>query len=363
MNKNSDIEELIPIMRCPSCKVHGSLEIKDGAYDFNISVPLSQKTIYCEPCNEHYPITDDLIPIMWSDNLKHAFSDIRQTHETNHKPDDAGSNISANIKVYNNISTDYSKYTRQSPVISTRIKNSVEKIFPDNKTGGLFHLDFACGPGHVLKWLKPFSFKQIGLDVSLANLRNVRNSTGCSVICGDACNMPFADDTFSLVTESSALHHILDWKSVITESCRICRERGGIIMDSEPSDIQMDWSPLAVAVFNARFPFYKVLSYFVKNKFVFRNTEQAKINLQAEIHHQPGTGIPLDVLKNTFNESGFEVQIITSPTAELNSRANPNWKSIFLNLLSARNPWNPNYGNFMAIATDYKHKSLIESHQ
>lgn len=134
-------------------------------------------------------------------------------------------------------------------------------------------------------------------------------------------------------------------------------------MDSEPSDIQMDWSPLAVAVFDARFPFYKVLSYFVKNKFVFRNTEQAKLNLQAEIHHQPGTGIPLDVLKNTFNESGFEVQIITSPTAELNSRANPNWKSIFLNLLSARNPWNPNYGNFMAIATDYKHKSLIESHQ
>ena len=255
MNKNTDIKELISIMRCPSCKVHGSLEIKDGAYDFNISVPLYHKTMFCEQCNEHYPITDDLIPIMWSDNLKHAFSDINQTDKTN----DACSNISANIKIYDSISTDYSKHTRQDSVIDTRIKNSVEKIFPDNKTEGLFHLDFACGPGHVLKWLKSFGFQQIGLDVSLANLRNVRKHTGCSIICGDACNMPFANDTFSLVTESSALHHILDWKSAINESCRICREPGGIIMDSEPSDMQMDWNSLAITVFNARFPFYKAL--------------------------------------------------------------------------------------------------------
>jgi hypothetical protein len=153
------------------------------------------------------------------------------------------------------------------------------------------------------------------------------------------------------VTESSALHHILDWKSVLTESGRICREPGGIIIDSEPSDMQMAWSKLAVTVFNARFPIYKALSYFIKDKYIFRNTEEAKLNLQAEIHHQPGTGFPMDALKNTIENCGFKINVIVSPTVELNSCANPNWKSIILNLLSARNPWNPNFGGFTAIAT------------
>jgi len=347
MNKHTNINELIPIMQCPSCKGHSTLKIKHGAYDFNISIPLYHKTIFCKQCNEHYPITDDLIPIMWSDNLKHAFSEINQTEIDS----DTDRNISANIRIYDDISTNYAKYTRQNPVISNRISSSVKKIFPDNKTEGLFHLDYACGPGHVLKWLKSFGFRQIGLDVSLVNLRNARKNTGCSVICGDACNMPFANETFNLVTESSALHHILHWKSALTESCRICRKPGGIIVDSEPSDMQMAWSALAVIVFNARFPFYKALSYFSKDKYIFRNTERAKLNLQAEIHHQPGKGFPLDVLKNTIENCGFKTNIIVSPTAELNSCANPSWKSIVLNLLSARNPWNPNYGNFIAIAT------------
>lgn len=347
MIRQRDIKELISIMRCPSCKAHDSLDIKDGTYEFNISVPLYSKTIYCTQCKEHYPITDDMIPIMWSEKLKHAFSEIVQSDGTS----DADVNIAANIEIYDDISTDYAKHTRRAPIIATRITNSVKRIFPDNKTEGLLHLDYACGPGHVLEWVKPFGFQQIGLDVSLANLRNARNSTGCAVVCGDACSMPFANETFNLVTESSGLHHILDWKSVLIESCRVCGEPGGIIVDSEPSASLVDWSPLAVAVLNARFPIYRALSYVSKDKYIFRDTAKAKLNLQAEIHHQPGTGFPLDILKDIIENGGFKVNIIVSPTVELTSHANPNWKNIVLSLLSARNPWNPIYGDFTAIAT------------
>lgn len=347
MYKQNNIKELISIMQCPSCKVRNSLKIKDGAYGFNISVPLCHKTIFCKQCNEHYPITDDQIPIMWSSSLKRAFSDIDQIEGTG----DTDMNISANVKIYDDISDNYQIYTRQNDDIGNRICNAVKTIFTDNKIEGLFHLDYACGPGHVIEWLKHFGFQQVGLDVSLVNLRNARKSTGCLVVCGDACNMPFANETFNIVTESSGLHHILDWKSALSESCRICRGPGGIIIDSEPSDMQMAWSKLSVAFFNARFPIYKVLNYFIKDKYIFRNTEKAKLNLEAEIHHQPGTGFPLDVLKNTIEGFSFRVKIVVSPTVELHSHANPNWKSIVLNLLSARNPWNPNYGSFTAIAT------------
>lgn len=222
-------------------------------------------------------------------------------------------------------------------------------IFRDNKTAGLLHLDYACGPGHVLGWLKIFGFKQVGLDVSLANLRNARRNTGCMVVCGDASNMPFSDEVFNLVTESSGLHHILDWKAVLSESCRVLDESGGLIIDSEPSDTQLAWSRLAVAVFNFRFPVYKLLSYFYKEKYMFRNIQQAKLNLKAEIHHQPGTGFPLSIVSDIIESAGLGVRIIESPSPDLRSVAKPNWKSILLNLLSGGNPWNPKYGSFTAI--------------
>jgi len=345
MNMN-DIEELASLMQCPSCKNCDSLQVKDGEHTFDISIPLSSKTICCKQCGEHYPITDDLIPIMWSDGLKRFFLEINQVDE---KSDDM--NISANIKVYDDISDDYHSYTRQNADIGNRISTAVKKIFNDKKTEGLLHLDYACGPGHVLEWLKPFGFKRIGLDVSLANLRNSQKNTGCLVICGDACNMPFADDTFNLVTESSALHHILDWESVLAETCRICKSPGGFVLDSEPSQKQMAWSKLAVAFYNARFPIYKILSYIQKDKYIFRDTAKAKLNLQAEIHHQPGTGFPLDSVKSIIEENGFIVDLVVSPTPDLKSRAKPNWKSIVLNFLSARNPWNPDYGSFTVVTT------------
>lgn len=112
----------------------------------------------------------------------------------------------------------------------------------------------------------------------------------------------------------------------------------------------MNWSKLAVAVFNMRFPFYKLLSYVKKDRYIFRDIKQAKLNLLAEIHHQPGTGFPLDELEKEFVNNGFDVEIIKSSNSELKSVAKPNIKSIILNILSLRNPWNPNYGMFTAIA-------------
>lgn len=116
----------------------------------------------------------------------------------------------------------------------------------------------------------------------------------------------------------------------------------------------MAWSPLAVMVFNARFPIYKALSYFKRDKYIFRNTDQAKLNVQAEVHHQPGTGFPLDEVEALFTKAGFRVDIVLSPTPELSSKGSPGWNGIVLNILSARNPWNPKYGAFTAISSRIK---------
>jgi len=93
-----------------------------------------------------------------------------------------------------------------------------------------------------------------------------------------------------------------------------------------------------------------VLSYIKHDKYVFRDMRCAGLNAMAEIHHQPGRGFALEQLRGLFEGAGFAVDVILSPTPDLKSVARPNWKTIFLNLLSGRNPWNPKYGAFTAIA-------------
>jgi SAM-dependent methyltransferase len=200
-----------------------------------------------------------------------------------------------------------------------------------------------------LGWLADFDLVSIGMDVSLVNLRNAQRLTGALVVCGDATQMPFTENSFDLVTEASVLHHIMDYQSAVKEACRVCHHSGGIILDAEPSTDTMAFSKLAVAVFNLRFPVYKLLSYIQPDKYIFRDTEQAKLNLLAEIHHQPGKGFPLDTIRELFKQAGFKVHIIPAPTPTLESRATPNWQSIILNLLSFRSPWNPKYSPFTAI--------------
>lgn len=344
-----EIEDMVGLMCCPMCR-KPAIEIKDRAMTFNIKEPLSNIALYCAFCGNYYPVTEDFIPIMWSDNLKKAFDEynlpgMRVSEKEGEQ------NIVANMKIYDKNSDSYDEFVRKSEDIGFRLVNAVKSILTGSDQGSLLHLDYACGPGHVLRWLKPFAFRQVGLDVSLKNLRNARRSTGCFAVCADACNLPFIDRSFHLVTESSGLHHILDWEVAVRESCRVCKVGGGVIIDSEPSDLQLDWSSIAIYVFNSRFIFYKILSYFIKERYMFRNIEEAKLNIKAEIYHQPKTGISLNTLKSILKDEAVDVRIITSPSSDLKSVACPTWQGIVLNFLSLRNPWNPDYGSFLAIGS------------
>jgi hypothetical protein len=51
-----------------------------------------------------------------------------------------------------------------------------------------------------------------------------------------------------------------------------------------------------------------------------------------------------------FEEAGYPLYLFFSPGANLETTARPKLKNIVLNLLSLRNPFNPRYGSFTAIA-------------
>ncbi len=334
------LDQTLPLLRCPACGAHPLARVAQP-YPEDAPFDTAGEHLACPDCGTRYPITADLIPVMWTGSLREGML----------PSSDAESNIGANIQIYDAISDDYQVYTRQLPANAQRIRDGARRILDaqPERDGPRYHLDFGCGPGHVIRWLADYGLTSVGLDVSLVNLRNTRKATGALVVCGDATQMPLVDDTFHLVTEASVLHHILDWRSVVREACRVAAPEGGILLDAEPSQEMVAFSKLAVAVFDLRFPVYKLLSYVWKEKYIFRDTAQAKLNLKAEVHHQPGTGFPLEEMTGLFTQAGYQLHVYHSPGADLDTTAPPKWKNIILNLLSLRNPWNPHYGSFTAI--------------
>jgi ubiquinone/menaquinone biosynthesis C-methylase UbiE/uncharacterized protein YbaR (Trm112 family) len=337
---------LLPLLQCPACQ-SASLERTERPYPGSTPFELAESHLQCTNCGTDYPITADDIPVLWTDALKTQML----------SAPDPDSNIGANLQIYNAISDNYQRYTRQLPQNARRIQDGAARILSQSTANQpRFHLDFGCGPGQVLGWLKEYQIISVGLDVSLVNLRNARDYADALVVCGDATRMPFKDQTFSLVTEASVLHHIQDWQSVVQEACRVCHPQGGILLDAEPSQEMVAFSQLAIFVFNLRVPVYKLLSFVRRDKYIFRDIEQAKLNLKAEIHHQPGTGFPLDKMQSLFRQAGFNLHLYHSPAGDLDTLRLPKLQNVILNLLSLRNPWDPKLGAFTAIGTQSARK-------
>lgn len=349
-NGAKNIDYLTTVLRCVKCYHHPLLITSERHQEWaSLKLDLHQQSYKCPLCNALYPITSDFIPIMWSENLRGHFlsGDERKITDS----------LSANSYIYDKISDVYLKHTRGNAKIKKRVTNAVNKLLTAMKTTEQSkdrrktHLDVGCGPGHMLVWLKKFNFYQVGVDVSLVNLRTTRKLTGAYVLVGDATNLPFNNNVFDIVTEGSVLHHVEDWRSFIKEACRSVTRTGTILLDSEPTSDSKSWSFVAKFIFELRYPVYKALSFFSDSKLQFRDIGQAKLNADlAEIHNQPGKGFNLNEISGLFEELGFDASITVSPDENLNSVANTNLKHALIHLLSLHNPWNPKYGDFTVLA-------------
>ncbi len=322
----------------------------------------------CSKCRSDYPVTHDGIPIMWTSFIKKIL--LKDSGDLSNSGETAGFRaLSANISSYERISDDYSKNWRNDEELVNRIKNGARILFPatpKRQTG--YHLDIGCGTGQVIGWVKPMGFTQIGLDVSLANLRNTKSNTGAYVILGDATAMPFNDCIFKLVTGSAILHHIFEWKDAIRESCRVCNNTdGGIMFDSEPTVESLALSQLAKLVFDFRWIAYKLLSYIKPERIHFRDIAAAKLYYRSsETHNQPGLGIAVPEVSKTFDDSEFKASIYLSPRSEFLmvekiSVRHAGWKRIVLHLLSGHNPLLAKYGSFTVLARSNSKKSIMSS--
>ena len=90
-------------------------------------------------------------------------------------------------------------------------------------------LDVATGTGNTALALAPFVTRVVGVDLTtemLDQARRVtreRGVTNAEWVLGDACRLPFADDSFDLYTVRAAPHHFYDFDAFLTEALRVLK--------------------------------------------------------------------------------------------------------------------------------------------
>ncbi len=92
-------------------------------------------------------------------------------------------------------------------------------------------LEACCGAGSGLTAWRELGFSQVhGVDLSLALLQLVPEPR--AVTNANVCQLPFATDSFDIVTVQGGLHHLpqRDWAAALDELARVLRPEGQLLV-------------------------------------------------------------------------------------------------------------------------------------
>ncbi|GAC1352991.1 MAG: hypothetical protein NVSMB1_21590 [Polyangiales bacterium] len=91
-------------------------------------------------------------------------------------------------------------------------------------------LEVGCGTGLILRRLRPFARRAMGVDLSRGMLEYARKR-GLDVVQGSAASLPFADASFDVVVSFKTLPHVPDLGIALSEMARVTRKGGVIIAE------------------------------------------------------------------------------------------------------------------------------------
>lgn len=101
-------------------------------------------------------------------------------------------------------------------------------------TGNKKVLDIACGTGYGLALLKKNASAVVGVDIDFLAAKQARAewSSNTSVLLGDATGLPFADQSFDVVTSFETLEHLHNRSGFLSELKRIIKGAGTLILST-----------------------------------------------------------------------------------------------------------------------------------
>ena len=122
---------------------------------------------------------------------------------------------------------------RRSELIFAELLGAVE-------LGGQKVLEVGCGTGRFSQQIADQKAQLMVLDIASRLVSEVAERLGCVGVAGDACNLPFDDETFDVVISSECIEHTPLPQQAVAEMCRVCRN-GGVVCLTTPNKL---WYPV-----------------------------------------------------------------------------------------------------------------------
>ncbi|RLU81338.1 3-demethylubiquinone-9 3-O-methyltransferase [Streptomyces griseocarneus] len=93
-------------------------------------------------------------------------------------------------------------------------------------------LDIACGGGLFGPHATAKGYRAVGVDLSAKSLEEASRHGFDEVVQADITDLPFADESFDVVTAGQCLEHVPDPYRVVKEACRVLRPGGTLVVDT-----------------------------------------------------------------------------------------------------------------------------------
>ena len=110
-------------------------------------------------------------------------------------------------------------------------------------------LEIGCGEGHMFEGT---GITPVQIDVSMRRLSHAVNR-GRWVLCADGYQLPFANESFSVVLMIAVLEHTREPWRILAEAHRVLKPGGQAVM-VVPNDITMSAGRLLLRKFPIRYP-------------------------------------------------------------------------------------------------------------
>jgi ubiquinone/menaquinone biosynthesis C-methylase UbiE len=101
-------------------------------------------------------------------------------------------------------------------------------------------LEVGCGTGRFSQCIASLGANLTVLDIGPNLVKAVSERLSCRGVVGDACKLPFPDESFDLVVSSECIEHTPDPLAAIRQMCRVCRP-GGTVCLTTPNKL---WYPI-----------------------------------------------------------------------------------------------------------------------
>lgn len=125
-----------------------------------------------------------------------------------------------NSKILVKVEEAYRKY-----LLSLEVKVIKKLLKPNGKI-----LDVGCGNGSILSLCKKQGFRTFGVELSPDAIKNVRNSHGLDIICGDIFEAGYNSNFFDVVTLYHVLEHLHEPLRTLKEIRRILKDQGFLVI-------------------------------------------------------------------------------------------------------------------------------------